>query len=348
MCDNDPVIAGEVARFLQENRVAESVSAGRIIGCPHQEGIDYPIGRVCPRCPFWAGIDRFTHEPVTRPVPTMSPTDILAALSETRSTHPREALASADGHRDALIEPLLAELERGIANPTEASEEEGNLFGYALYLMAKWREPRAYSHVCRWLSLPGDEPFEIAGDVVTQDGGTILAAVCDGDLEPIKSLGTNPHANEHGRGAPPWWRSAAWPYGLRCRANPSSNSSLWLAREGLEREPSHVWDTLVSESVDIEAREVSRRFAVPMRTGSSTHGSSRGPNWRRPKAPFGDQLQQTRDRYPPIDDVADATAWWGCFEKARRLRTQRSSPKIGRNEPCPCGSGKKYKKCCGR
>jgi SEC-C motif-containing protein len=23
------------------------------------------------------------------------------------------------------------------------------------------------------------------------------------------------------------------------------------------------------------------------------------------------------------------------------------SPKIGRNDPCPCGSGKKYKKCCG-
>jgi len=27
---------------------------------------------------------------------------------------------------------------------------------------------------------------------------------------------------------------------------------------------------------------------------------------------------------------------------------QKSGPKIGRNEPCPCGSGKKYKKCCGR
>jgi SEC-C motif-containing protein len=26
----------------------------------------------------------------------------------------------------------------------------------------------------------------------------------------------------------------------------------------------------------------------------------------------------------------------------------RSSPKIGRNDPCPCGSGKKYKHCCGR
>ena len=26
----------------------------------------------------------------------------------------------------------------------------------------------------------------------------------------------------------------------------------------------------------------------------------------------------------------------------------RASPKIGRNHPCPCGSGKKYKKCCGK
>jgi uncharacterized protein len=27
--------------------------------------------------------------------------------------------------------------------------------------------------------------------------------------------------------------------------------------------------------------------------------------------------------------------------------SRRGSPKIGRNDPCPCGSGKKYKKCCG-
>lgn len=26
----------------------------------------------------------------------------------------------------------------------------------------------------------------------------------------------------------------------------------------------------------------------------------------------------------------------------------RVEPKIGRNDPCPCGSGKKYKKCCGK
>lgn len=29
-------------------------------------------------------------------------------------------------------------------------------------------------------------------------------------------------------------------------------------------------------------------------------------------------------------------------------QTSKPSPKVGRNDPCPCGSGKKYKKCCGK
>jgi hypothetical protein len=34
------------------------------------------------------------------------------------------------------------------------------------------------------------------------------------------------------------------------------------------------------------------------------------------------------------------------FEEAVESETVRLPPKIGRNDPCPCGSGKKYKKCC--
>ena len=30
------------------------------------------------------------------------------------------------------------------------------------------------------------------------------------------------------------------------------------------------------------------------------------------------------------------------------LPSRRETPKVGRNDPCPCGSGKKYKNCCGR
>lgn len=44
--------------------------------------------------------------------------------------------------------------------------------------------------------------------------------------------------------------------------------------------------------------------------------------------------------------------YWLPYRKAvheREIATtiQRNSPKVGRNDPCPCGSGKKFKKCCG-
>lgn len=41
---------------------------------------------------------------------------------------------------------------------------------------------------------------------------------------------------------------------------------------------------------------------------------------------------------------------WYFYEAETPTQEQyiRETPKVGRNDPCPCGSGKKYKKCCGR
>ncbi len=38
------------------------------------------------------------------------------------------------------------------------------------------------------------------------------------------------------------------------------------------------------------------------------------------------------------------------FVRGRQMNepVRREAPKVGRNEPCPCGSGKKFKKCCGK
>lgn len=36
------------------------------------------------------------------------------------------------------------------------------------------------------------------------------------------------------------------------------------------------------------------------------------------------------------------------YKEQKESTTIRKAKKIGRNDPCPCGSGKKYKKCCGR
>ena len=79
------------------------------------------------------------------------------------------------------------------------------------------------------------------------------------------------------------------------------------------------------------------------------------PDW--PKEPMtaekSDELLQSMlagaaraYRYFKEDRLASAPA--AAARSSGPEPYERESPKIGRNDPCPCGSGKKYKKCCGR
>jgi hypothetical protein len=56
---NDAGVAQEVLAFIEAAGARSIVMIDRIIGCPHEEGIDYQ-GPSCPSCPFWAGRDRWT------------------------------------------------------------------------------------------------------------------------------------------------------------------------------------------------------------------------------------------------------------------------------------------------
>lgn len=58
----DSAILAEVLAFTADNGVRSVAMLDRIIGCPHEEGVDYPLGEVCPQCPFWHRIDRWTGE----------------------------------------------------------------------------------------------------------------------------------------------------------------------------------------------------------------------------------------------------------------------------------------------
>jgi len=59
---NEAVLA-EIVDFLREHEVLSVGMADRILGCPHEEGIDYPDGGTCPDCPYWAGRNRWTGQP---------------------------------------------------------------------------------------------------------------------------------------------------------------------------------------------------------------------------------------------------------------------------------------------
>jgi hypothetical protein len=55
----DPVIGQAVIDFIDHHDVRTVAMGERIIGCPHQEGIDYQ-GDWCPVCDFWKGRNRLT------------------------------------------------------------------------------------------------------------------------------------------------------------------------------------------------------------------------------------------------------------------------------------------------
>ncbi len=59
---SDAAILEAVVRFIERHGVKSVASVDRVIGCPHEEGIDYPTGEKCPTCAYWASRDRWSGE----------------------------------------------------------------------------------------------------------------------------------------------------------------------------------------------------------------------------------------------------------------------------------------------
>jgi hypothetical protein len=56
----DPFVRAAVVDCVRAARAVSVVVADGILGCPHEEGADYPEGGSCPECPFWVGRERWS------------------------------------------------------------------------------------------------------------------------------------------------------------------------------------------------------------------------------------------------------------------------------------------------
>jgi len=73
-------------------------------------------------------------------------------------------------------------------------------FTYALYLLAQFKEKQAYQIIVKYVSQLTNG-LDGTGDMVTEDLGSLLASVCNGDLSLIKQLIENPERNGYVRSA---------------------------------------------------------------------------------------------------------------------------------------------------
>ncbi len=284
--------------------------------------------------------------------------EILEELRLNRGRFPRRALEAAVAKRDEIVPELLHVLDEAIAQPEGLLADTAVMSHiYALYLLAQFREPAAYERVVRFFRTPGETAVDATGDVATESLDRILAALHHGDLRTNHELIEDAAASQ-------------WARGAAVRALQESVFSDQLSRDEavsllaplfrgrIEREPSNVWNCLVSVATDLHATElaadVRRAFEEEL---VDAYFISPHEVEETLQEPWELVLERSRRRSKGlILDTVREMSWWACFDQKGRRRERppsdlqtirRAELKVGRNEPCPCGSGKKYKKCCG-
>ncbi len=108
--------------------------------------------------------------------------ELFSALDRHRGSFPDDLIAEVIARREEATPQFLEILVDIDRNPEPwLVDEQGMIHIYAMYLLALFRETTAYSLLELIFSRPGEFPFELAGDVVTQDLGRILASVSGGE-----------------------------------------------------------------------------------------------------------------------------------------------------------------------
>lgn len=299
----------------------------------------------------------------------------LFATIQNNSDHkfPRQELKYLIAHPEESIPMLLHVLEDIIQNVDVYYEEEhfiGHL--YAFFLLAQFREKQAYPIITQFFSLHDDEIEEMCGDFVTEDLSRVLASVFDGDLTPIMQLIEDTQVNEWIRGSVVKSVTILVLHGI-VPYDEGVRYFQELFSHKLERERGEVWNSLVVESIRLcpEELESEIRWAFD---------DEYIDRFIVDESYFNDALSQTKeDRFSELHNnthytlIADTIAemeWWAAFNAPRskpkinrntfpvrqsslgtKSKTKstikpKSEPDIGRNSPCHCSSGKKYKKCC--
>ena len=298
--------------------------------------------------------------------------DILHQFERATGRFARAAVEEAVARREEVIPELLRILEDTVDRAAEL-DAEGDYMAhlYAMFLLAQFRETRAYPLVVRFASLPGDLLDSLGDAFLTSGLGQVLASVCGGELEGIQSVIENEDANEWARGTALGSLATLVATGQMSREEIVSYFAC-LFRGKLVRQPSHVWDALVAFSSDLYPAELIGDIEQAYEEEIVDPGYIGFDDVKRDLAAGKDQVLARLADNPHrrlVEDTVEEMEWWDCFRDrppsgvksatrtsaksmepllaAAPAPVKNANPKVGRNEPCPCGSGKKYKKCCG-
>jgi hypothetical protein len=280
--------------------------------------------------------------------------EILEELRYFRVPFPAEAVESAIELKEEITPHLLRLLEETVENPEAVDDDESCGYLYALFLLAKFREQRAWPLLVRLVSAP-DGADEVLGDVITESLDGIMASVCGDDIAGVKALIENPAIFDMVRGAAV---NAIVRLVVGGRLDREEAMAYFATLfQTLERKPGEVWNSLGTSCLDLHPQELLGEIRQAQAEGlideDCFHESDIQNALALGKEGAVQALREGPYKHGLIDDVEEEMSWMAGFEEPGprpapqgKETVVRTGPKIGRNDPCPCGSGKKYKKCC--
>ncbi len=296
----------------------------------------------------------------------MTPDEIFAALA-VHEDLPRQAMAAAGERREEMMPIMLDQIDRLIAAEVDTLDaRDVASFLYVYFLLGEWRDTRAYRPLTQFLRKSDVLINLLLGDAVTEGTAGVIAGVCDGDIEPICAVIEDPAADEFVRCA--MFEALA----LLAEHQPATRPEIAAYVERFPATgaaiPELLWGTWAFTVADLGLTHLEAQVREAFDAELISPYEATFPQ-------FQDALQKSAARggapeAPPprnrmlIESAIDELESWYGFSDAIREELagtlsdddllaplwidtfQREAPKVGRNDPCPCGSGKKYKKCC--
>jgi hypothetical protein len=305
---------------------------------------------------------------------------IVAELDEGVERLPEEAIREAREHRQLMVPRLMQVLKEAISAARAGERPKGNAPFLALFLLAEFKAQEAFPVMLEALTLPDDLPEDLFGDAVSELPSRIFALFLGDRIEAIEAL-----VDDRSLHYSPRWEAAHSYLHLVRDGRLDRDEAVRLLqrhlRQAIDCDDDKIVTGLVceltmyapAEALD-DIREAYERGLVE---GFFIHPEDVEKSIAAGEARLRQKLGQCKSL--DVDTLAELRRWPGYACKsnigaddeppAPRPQSSAASaphfareekplqpvrepiaargPRVGRNDPCPCRSGKKFKKCCG-
>jgi hypothetical protein len=274
---------------------------------------------------------------------------------------PKAALRVASSRRDEMVPVFLREIDSYLSRDAAERAEPTPLF-FIFHLLGEWREKAGYRPLARLLRSPGDEVHALLGDAITINAHRVMAAVFDDDPQPLQEIILDPEAEEFVRSR---MCEALAMLVLRGELD-RAVASRFLRDSYMELRPQaecYVWQGWQSAIAMLGLSELETLVKRAFHRGFVSEQWLCFEDFREDLDRAGEPRYSNDDEYTLFGNTIEELSGWYAFSDDYLAKEEEWLEEdelefgvgepyrnpfrgVGRNDPCPCGSGRKFKNCC--